>query len=79
MRLAKRALLAALLILVALLVVLFVLDNLQPVSVLLLGWQSPALPIATLLILAFLAGVIVGPLLAGLVVRCLRPAGRSSP
>ncbi|SDB07236.1 Protein of unknown function [Pseudomonas sp. NFACC23-1] len=64
MRNFKRLTLVVLALLVASAIVLFVLENNQPVALLFLGWSAPQLPVSVFVILALLAGMIVGPLLA---------------
>ncbi|WP_204127018.1 lipopolysaccharide assembly protein LapA domain-containing protein [Pseudomonas ogarae] len=64
MRNFKRLALVVLALLVASAIVLFVLENNQPVALLFLGWSAPQLPVSVFVILALLAGMIVGPLLA---------------
>ena len=48
----------------AVLVLFFVLENQQAVSLVLLGWPLPAVPVALPILVAMLAGLAVGPLLA---------------
>lgn len=64
MRNFKRLFLVVLALLVASAIVLFVLENNQPVALLFLGWSAPQLPVSVFVILALLAGMIVGPALA---------------
>jgi len=64
MRSSKRFVVAALALLVVAVVVLFVLENTQPVALSFLGWPAPQLPVSVCVILALLAGMIVGPSLA---------------
>jgi putative membrane protein len=51
-------------LLIAFATVIFVLENRQAVSLAFLGWSSPELPVAVSLVLVFLAGMAIGPLLA---------------
>ncbi|WP_339491442.1 lipopolysaccharide assembly protein LapA domain-containing protein [Pseudomonas sp. EA_15y_Pfl2_R67] len=60
----KRLVLVVLALLVASAIVLFVLENNQPVALLFLGWSAPQLPVSVFVILALLAGMMLGPLLA---------------
>ncbi len=53
-------------LLVALLALLFILENQQGVVLTLLGWETVSLPLAIPLILAFLLGLLVGPVLGWL-------------
>ncbi|WP_339504605.1 lipopolysaccharide assembly protein LapA domain-containing protein [Pseudomonas sp. ABY48] len=64
MRNFKRLALVVLALLVASAIVLFVLENNQPVALLFLGWSAPQLPVSVFVILALLAGMMAGPLLA---------------
>lgn len=63
MRRFKRIALAALVLLLVLLIVAFTLENLEPVSLVFLGWSSAHMPIAAHVLLALLAGMVIGPLL----------------
>jgi len=62
----KRIALAALVSLLIFLVVVFVLENRQPTSLVFLGWSSMQMPVAGYVVLALLSGMIVGPLLTWL-------------
>jgi uncharacterized integral membrane protein len=64
MRNFKRLALVVLALLVASAIVLFVLENNRPVALLFLGWSAPQLPVSVFVILALLAGMMLGPLLA---------------
>ncbi|MCM2461612.1 LapA family protein [Pseudomonas sp. CG7] len=64
MRSSKRFVLAALALLVVAAVVVFVLENNQPVALLFLGWSAPQLPVSVCVLVSLLAGMMVGPLLA---------------
>ncbi|WP_053178531.1 lipopolysaccharide assembly protein LapA domain-containing protein [Pseudomonas kilonensis] len=64
MRNFKRLALVVLALLVASAIVLFVLENNQPVALLFLGWSTPQLPVSVFVVLALLAGMVVGPSLA---------------
>ncbi|QVM92784.1 LapA family protein [Pseudomonas entomophila] len=63
MRNLKRALVALFVLLLAMLVLFFVLENQQSVSLMIFGWATPALPIAVLILAALVVGLVVGPLL----------------
>jgi len=52
----KRLLLVLMLVLVALVALLLVLENPQRISLALLGWSMPELPVSLLLVLAFILG-----------------------
>jgi uncharacterized integral membrane protein len=64
MRNFKRLVSVVLALIVAAAIVLFVLENNQPAALLFLGWSSPQFPISAFVLLALLAGMIAGPLLA---------------
>ncbi|SFX01014.1 MULTISPECIES: lipopolysaccharide assembly protein LapA domain-containing protein [unclassified Pseudomonas] len=51
-------------LLVALVIVLFVLENNQPATLLFLGWPAPELPVSICVLLALLAGMMLGPFLS---------------
>lgn len=59
----KRFVLVAVALLVAAVIVLFVLENNQPVGLLFLGWSAPQLPVSVFVLLALLTGMVFGPLL----------------
>ncbi|MDU9029262.1 LapA family protein [Pseudomonas mediterranea] len=59
----KRLVLVAVALLVAAAIVLFVLENNQPVALLFLGWSAPQLPVSVFVLLALLLGMVFGPLL----------------
>lgn len=63
MRNLKRALAALFVLLLAAVVLFFVLENQQAVSLVMFGWAAPAVPVAVLLIAALVLGLAVGPLL----------------
>ncbi|MDR0210308.1 MAG: lipopolysaccharide assembly protein LapA domain-containing protein [Pseudomonas putida] len=63
MRNLKRALAALFVLLLAAVVLFFVLENQQAVSLVLFGWTAPAVPVAVLVIAALVVGLAVGPLL----------------
>lgn len=63
----KRIALALLILLLIFLVIVFILENRQPTSLLFLGWSSAQMPIAGYVISALLIGMVVGPLLAWLI------------
>ncbi|MGD8218458.1 lipopolysaccharide assembly protein LapA domain-containing protein [Pseudomonas thivervalensis] len=64
MRNFKRLALVLLALLVASAIVLFVLENNQPLALIFLGWPAPQLPVSVFVILALLVGMMLGPLLA---------------
>ncbi|MBS9761740.1 MULTISPECIES: lipopolysaccharide assembly protein LapA domain-containing protein [Pseudomonas] len=63
MRNLKRALAALFVLLLAAVVLFFVLENQQGVSLVLFGWSAPALPVAVPVLAALVVGLAVGPLL----------------
>ncbi|MCE1115143.1 MULTISPECIES: lipopolysaccharide assembly protein LapA domain-containing protein [Pseudomonas] len=63
MRNLKRVLAALFVLLLAAVVLFFVLENQQAVSLVMFGWAAPAVPVAVLLIAALVLGLAVGPLL----------------
>lgn len=63
MRNLKRALAALFVLLLAAVVLFFVLENQQPVALMLFGWAAPAMPVAVPVLAALLLGLAVGPLL----------------
>lgn len=63
MRSFSRTLYVALLMVVALMVILFLLENQQGVPLFFLGWAAPVLPVSALLIIALLLGMAISPLL----------------
>lgn len=63
MRNLKRVLAALFVLLLAAVVLFFVLENQQAVSLAMFGWAAPAVPVAVLLIAALVLGLAVGPLL----------------
>ncbi|MGF6089256.1 lipopolysaccharide assembly protein LapA domain-containing protein [Pseudomonas sp. 18173] len=69
MRNFKRAIIAVFLLLLVLVVLAFVLENQQSVSLLFLGWVSPVLPLSLVLVLTLLIGMTIGPVLGWFVRR----------
>lgn len=63
MRNLKRVLAALFVFLLAAVVLFFVLENKQAVSLVMFGRAAPAVPVAVLLIAALVLGLAVGPLL----------------
>ncbi|AIR89957.1 lipopolysaccharide assembly protein LapA domain-containing protein [Pseudomonas cremoricolorata] len=63
MRNLKRLIVALFVLLLAAVVLFFVLENQQAVSLVLFGWSAPAMPVAVPLLGALLLGLAVGPLL----------------
>jgi uncharacterized integral membrane protein len=72
---ARRALLALILLIVALGVLVFVLENQQVLALSFLGWTTPQIPVSIFIALSLLVGLLLGPLL-GFIFR--RKASRLS-
>lgn len=68
MRGVKRVALVLIVLIVALAILAFVLENQQDVALAFLGWSTPQLPVSVFVTLALIVGMLVGPLL-GLLVR----------
>lgn len=60
----RKLLLLVLVLAVVLAAVVFVLENLQPVTLVVLGYTGPQMPVALPVIVAFLVGMLIGPMLA---------------
>lgn len=69
MRNFRRVLLGVIVLLLMFLVLAFVLENQQSVSLLFLGWTGPLLPVSVLMVLTLLIGMIIGPVLGWLLGR----------
>ncbi|MCE0916200.1 MULTISPECIES: lipopolysaccharide assembly protein LapA domain-containing protein [unclassified Pseudomonas] len=80
MRNLKRALVVLFVLLLAAVVLFFVLENQQSVSLVLFGWSAPSVPVAVLVLVALVIGLAVGPMLGAYGVargrRQLRERGR---
>ncbi|MBA1204488.1 LapA family protein [Pseudomonas capeferrum] len=63
MRNLKRLLVALFVLLLAAVVLFFVLENQQPVSLVLFGWSAPAMPVAVPVLVALIVGLAIGPFL----------------
>lgn len=74
MRNLKRILLGVFLLLMVLIVLAFVLENQQSVSLLFLGFSGPQLPVSVVAVLALLIGMLIGPLLGWFLGRSSRAA-----
>lgn len=75
MRNLKRALVVLFILALAMLVLFFVLENQQAVALVMFGWSAPALPLSVVVLVALLAGLVVGPLMG--VYIGLRAKGRA--
>ncbi|UZE19648.1 lipopolysaccharide assembly protein LapA domain-containing protein [Pseudomonas sp. B21-054] len=72
MRNLKRIPLAIFVLLMILVVLAFVLENQQQVSLSFLGWAGPQLPVSAIAVIALLIGMLLGPLLGWLLGRIKR-------
>lgn len=63
MRAFRRIGVIAFIISVSLAALVFVLENQQPLSLLFLGFSTPVLPVSLYIAIAFLVGMVIGPLL----------------
>ncbi|WP_294736815.1 LapA family protein [uncultured Pseudomonas sp.] len=72
MRGAKRVVLVLVVLLAVLVILAFVLENQQNVTLSFLGWSTAQLPVAVFVTLALILGMLIGPLIGGL----LRLKGR---
>ena len=67
MRGVKRVALVLIVLIVALAILAFVLENQQDVALAFLGWSTPELPVSVFVTLALVVGMLVGPVLSLLV------------
>ncbi|ETF06455.1 MULTISPECIES: LapA family protein [Pseudomonas] len=74
MRNLKRILLGIFLLLMVLVVLAFVLENQQSVSLLFFGFSGPQLPVSVVAVLALLVGMLIGPILGWFLGRSSRAA-----
>ncbi|KPN94016.1 MULTISPECIES: LapA family protein [Pseudomonas] len=72
MRSLKRVLLGLVFLLLILVVLAFVLENQQSVSLLFFGWAGPQLPVSLVMVLALLIGMLIGPILGWFLGRASR-------
>lgn len=75
MRGVKRVALVLIVLIAALAILAFVLENQQDVALAFLGWSTPQLPVSVFVTLALIVGMLVGPFLSLLV----RRKNRSKP
>ena len=73
MRGVKRVALVLIVLIAALAILAFVLENQQDVALAFLGWSTPELPVSVFVTLALIVGMLVGPFLSLLVRRKARP------
>ena len=74
MRNLKRILLGVFILLLVLVILAFVLENQQPISLMFLGLAGPQLPVSLVVVIALLAGMLVGPILGWFLGRSSRAA-----
>ena len=74
MRNFKRVLLGACILLLALAILAFLLENQQSISLMFLGWEGPQLPISLMIVVALLIGMLIGPILGWVLGRSSRAA-----
>lgn len=67
MRGVKRVTLVLIVLIVALAILAFVLENQQDVALAFLGWSTPELPVSVFVTLALIVGMLVGPVLSLLI------------
>lgn len=67
MRGVKRVALVLIVLIVALAILAFVLENQQDVALAFLGWSTPELPVSVFVALALIVGMLVGPVLSLLI------------
>jgi putative membrane protein len=72
MRNLMRVLLGVLVLFLVLMILAFVLENQQSVTLSFLGWAGPQLPVSLVMVLALLAGMVIGPLLGWILGRSSR-------
>jgi len=70
----KRILLGVFILLLVLVILAFVLENQQSVSLLFMGFSSPQLPVSVVAVLALLIGMMIGPVLGWFLGRSFRAA-----
>jgi len=76
MRNLKRVLLAVFILLLVLVILAFVLENQQSVTLLFLGWAGPQLPVSLVIVLALLIGMVIGPVISWILGRVSRASRR---
>ncbi len=72
MRNLKRIFLGIFVLLLVLLILAFVLENQQSISLMFLGMAGPQLPVSVVVVLALLAGMLIGPILGWFLGRTSR-------
>lgn len=74
MRNLKRILLGVFILMLVLVILAFVLENQQSVSLFFLGLSGPRIPVSLVVVLALLAGMLIGPVLSWFLGRSSRAA-----
>ena len=69
MRGVKRFVVVLVVVLAALAVLAFVLENQQGVALSFLGWSTAQMPVAVFVVVALIVGMVIGPVLAAFVRR----------
>jgi uncharacterized integral membrane protein len=64
MRILKRILLVVVAMVVVIVTAAFMLENRQPVALTFFGWSAPEVSVAVPVVLALLAGMLIGPVFA---------------
>lgn len=72
MRGVKRAVLVLMVLIIALVVLGFVLENQQGASLSFLGWTTVQMPVAVFVVAALIVGMLIGPLLSVALARSRR-------
>ncbi|WP_332767449.1 lipopolysaccharide assembly protein LapA domain-containing protein [Pseudomonas koreensis] len=72
MRNLKRIFLGVFILLLVLVILAFVLENQQSVALLFLGLSGPQLPVSLIVVLALLAGMLIGPVLGWFLGRTVK-------
>lgn len=76
MRNIKRLIFFVIVLFVLAVTVVFMLENQQPVALVFFGWSAPELSVAVPVILALLAGMLIGPVLTWLARLRKKPKSR---
>ncbi|EUB83014.1 LapA family protein [Pseudomonas sp. GM30] len=74
MRNLKRILLGVFILLLVLVILAFVLENQQSISLMFLGLTGPQLPVSLVVVIALLVGMLIGPILGWFLGRSSRAA-----
>ncbi|MDX9670276.1 MULTISPECIES: lipopolysaccharide assembly protein LapA domain-containing protein [unclassified Pseudomonas] len=74
MRNLKRILLGVFILLLVLVILAFVLENQQSISLMFLGLAGPQLPVSVVVVVALLIGMLIGPILGWFLRRSSRAA-----